>query len=78
MWKHAHRFTMLLGVQLLLGVAVWTHRAVIWLRTSHVALGALVLAQAVVLAWELVRRRTKGAAEMPSVVAPGVLVETGE
>ena len=55
LWSHVHRLTMLLGAQVLLGVFVWTHRAMLWLRTAHVAVGALVMAQAVVLAWQLVR-----------------------
>ena len=72
-WQHAHRLTMLLGAQLLIGIAVWSHRAVVWLRTAHVALGALVLAQSVILAWELVRR-SSSEDELPLVV-PEVLVE---
>ena len=55
LWGHAHRLTMLLGVQIVLGVFVWTHRGMLWLRTAHVAVGALVMAQAVVLAWQLMR-----------------------
>lgn len=60
LWRGVRRLTMLLGVQLLLGLAVWTHRAEIWLRTAHVGIGALILAQAVVLAWETWRRATPG------------------
>lgn len=48
---------LLLGllVQFGLGMAVFVHRGSVVLRTAHVAFGAIVLAQAVVLAWELVR-----------------------
>jgi protoheme IX farnesyltransferase len=53
---HAVRLGMLLAAQLLLGVAVFTHRGSVALRTAHVATGALLLAQAVVLAWEALRR----------------------
>ncbi|MDP3723863.1 MAG: heme o synthase [Candidatus Omnitrophota bacterium] len=45
------RLFALLCVQGLLGAALLASRGV-WLRTSHVALGALVVAQAVLLAWE--------------------------
>ena len=52
LWAHLPRLGLLLMAQFLLGIAVWTHRASTWMRTTHVALGALVLAQAVLLAWE--------------------------
>ena len=52
----SRRLLALLAAQIVLGVAVFLHRtyAYAMLRTSHVALGALVLAQAVVLVWESV------------------------
>lgn len=55
-WAAARRLLILIGVQSALGLSVWLHRGQILLRTAHVAVGALVLAQAVVLAWEVVRR----------------------
>ena len=57
-WRpHLMRLHALVGTQILLGIAVFFHRGSVPLRTGHVALGALVLAQSVVLAWEI-RRRT--------------------
>ncbi len=55
LWGHAVRLLLLLGCQLLVGFSVFLHRADVILRTAHVAIGALVLAQAVVLAWQTVR-----------------------
>ena len=50
----SRRLLALLAVQIVLGIAVFLHRtyAHAMLRTSHVAVGALVLVQAVVLVWE--------------------------
>jgi len=45
----------LVVAQSLVGLLVWAHRTSVMLRTTHVAMGALVLAQAVVLAWELAK-----------------------
>lgn len=53
---HLLRLHALLGSQLLLGLLVLAHRGAVWLRTAHMAVGSLVLAQAVVLAWEIARR----------------------
>jgi len=50
------RLAALVAVQLIVGAAVFTHRGSAALRTAHVALGALVLAQAVMAAWEVARR----------------------
>jgi len=55
LWGHAIRLLLLLGGQLLVGLSVFLHRADVMLRTAHVAMGALVLVQAVVLAWLIVR-----------------------
>ena len=55
-WAHALRLGGLIGGQLLLGIAVFFHRGSVALRTGHVAVGALVLVQAFVLAWDILRR----------------------
>jgi protoheme IX farnesyltransferase len=55
--SHALRLLTLIGAQLLLGVTVWLHRSDVVVRTTHVAVGALILAQAVVLVWELFHGR---------------------
>ena len=55
-WRSAVRLCWLVTAQLALGASVFLHRGSIPLRTAHVALGALVLAQAVTLAWDTVRR----------------------
>ncbi|MBI4343470.1 MAG: protoheme IX farnesyltransferase [Candidatus Omnitrophica bacterium] len=52
----AWRLPGLLLAQIMLGVVMLGHRQAVALRTAHVALGALVLAQSVLLAWELLRR----------------------
>ena len=57
LWHAAGRLAGLLGLQVILGSAVLMHRGAVTPRTAHLALGALVLAQAVLLAWQ-VRRRT--------------------
>ena len=54
-WYFAWRLLGLVGIQIVLGLLVFLHRGSVALRTSHVAIGALVLAQAVVLAWEMFR-----------------------
>ena len=50
------RLLILMLGQVALGLVVLGHRQAVPLRTGHVALGALVLAQAVVLNWDLFRR----------------------
>ncbi len=55
---HAWRLAALVGAQLLLGFAVFAHRGMLALRTAHQATGALILAQAMLLAWEVVRATT--------------------
>ena len=52
LWSHAVRLLLWLGIQVSLGLSVFLHRADVLIRTAHVAIGALVLAQAVVLAWQ--------------------------
>ena len=54
-FRHIRRLHALVGSQILIGLLVYTHRASVPLRTAHVALGALVLAQSVILAWDLHR-----------------------
>ena len=70
LWAHLPRLGLLLMMQFVLGIMVWMHRASTWMRTTHVALGALVLAQVVVLAWET-RRHTRPAQapETPKTLA---------
>ncbi len=56
LWAHGCSLLGLLIAQIIVGLAVFGHRGSVALRTGHLALGALVLAQAVVLGWETVRR----------------------
>ncbi len=42
----------LVGAQIALGFLVFFHRGLLLARTGHVALGALILAQGVILTWE--------------------------
>jgi len=55
-WGHTVRLLLLIGAQVVLGVATLGFRGSAVMRTSHVGIGALVLAQAVLLAWEIARR----------------------
>ncbi len=65
-WRHhVIRLHALLGTQIVLGGLVLAHRSAVALRTAHVAIGALVLAQAVLLAWETIRRTAPTAAIVP-------------
>lgn len=50
------RLSVLLAVQLIAGVCVYFYRSVVPLRTLHVGVGALILAQSVMLAWDVMRR----------------------
>lgn len=59
---HALRFAAFVVAQAGWGWGLFGHRGSVALRTGHVALGALVLAQGAVLAWELRRRRAPSAA----------------
>ena len=52
MWRAAACWLCLVLLQVGMGLSVFLHRASLPLRTLHVGCGALVLAQAVVLAWE--------------------------
>ena len=73
LWPHALRLLGVLSGQLLLGLAVFMHRNRIGLSTGHVALGALVLAQAIVLAWETYRVVAIGPTHaIPYAVSVGV------
>ena len=54
-WGAAGLLLLLLLGQLVLGVSVFFHRGSLPLRTGHVLIGSLVLAQAVLLAWEAAR-----------------------
>jgi protoheme IX farnesyltransferase len=75
--RFAGRALWLVGAQLALGLAVFAHRGSVPLRTAHVALGALVLAQAVVLVWASLRRlpasdtATRARHLLPRCQAPG-------
>ena len=64
-WRQTCRFAGVLGMQIMLGGFVFTHRGSVVGRTAHVVCGALVLAQAVILAWDILRRvaapRARGA-----------------
>jgi len=60
-WLHARRLMILVGAQLILGVSVFAHRRVVLLRTVHHGVGILVVVQAVMLAWELMRHTTRTA-----------------
>ena len=54
-WQYVIRLALLVGAQLALGVMVLGHRGSVLVRTAHVGIGSLILAQAVILAWELAR-----------------------
>ena len=56
--SHVKRLLGLLLTQLVVGLLVFTHRGAIGLRTAHVIIGALILAHAIVLAWDLLRSTT--------------------
>lgn len=64
------RLTGLVCAQVVAGVVVYTHRTAVLPRTGHVALGALILAQAVVLAWEAGRRSGSGVSSIRAVPRP--------
>lgn len=64
-WRLVLRFGGLLVLQVILGGLVLVYRASVGLRTGHVAIGALLLSQTVLLAWETARR----IAPVPSAVA---------
>jgi protoheme IX farnesyltransferase len=73
MFRGAVRLAGLLVVQLGLGGAVFVHRGALLLRTAHVAVGSLVLAQAVLLVWETSRSARRGATgwgQMPRTPNP--------
>ena len=59
-WSFAWRLTGCVALEVAVGTSVWWQRGAVALRTSHVALGSLVLAQSVVLAWETCRRAAPG------------------
>ncbi|MBI2093195.1 MAG: COX15/CtaA family protein [Candidatus Omnitrophica bacterium] len=67
--SHAWRVVLLLGVQLTLGVMVFLNRSSVGLRTAHVAVGALILSQAVLLAWEVWRRAGSPSCETDECVS---------
>ncbi|MBI3011082.1 MAG: protoheme IX farnesyltransferase, partial [Candidatus Omnitrophica bacterium] len=62
---HAWRLMGLVALQLVVGGVVFTHRASVALRTAHQALGALVLAQAILLAWQTIRYSSRSARARP-------------
>ncbi len=51
--SHAWRLAALLALQIVLGLTVFFHRGAAWWRTAHQAAGALVLAQLLILSWEI-------------------------
>ncbi len=53
--RHARRSEHLIGTQIILGIAAWVWRGNPAITTAHVVVGALLLAQAVVLAWQACR-----------------------
>ncbi|MBI3996098.1 MAG: protoheme IX farnesyltransferase [Candidatus Omnitrophica bacterium] len=69
-WRQMLRLLALLAVQVFLGVSVWMHRGAVPLRTGHVAVGALVLAQSVILAWEMAQRSRVARADATSPASP--------
>lgn len=66
LWRWTMRLVALLGAQVMLGWFVMDHRTLVLLRTAHVGIGALVLAQSVVLAWEAIRSVRWSAALAPA------------
>jgi cytochrome c oxidase assembly protein subunit 15 len=68
---HAWRLLGLLCMQIVLGVFVLTHRGEAALRTGHVAMGALVLAQTVVLVWEAFRAPLPFTSPVPAPAMSG-------
>jgi len=59
-WTFAWRLAGGVALEAAVGTSVWWQGGAVALRTSHVALGSLVLAQAVVLAWETLRDLAPG------------------
>ena len=68
LFRHTSRLAGLLGVQLAIGLSVLAHRGSVLWRTAHVAVGALVLGQAVLLAWDAARRVSPPSTGDPSAV----------
>lgn len=54
----SHRLLLLVMVQIGFGFSVFFNRGAVGLRSVHVVLGALILAQAIIFVWD-VRRRTE-------------------
>jgi len=69
---NARRLLGLLCVQVILGLVVLGHRGAVTSRTAHVALGALVLAQAVVVVWEAARSCHVSTSRVGPRIAVGV------
>ena len=74
-WRSVWHLFGLVGMQIALGLLVFTNRGSVALRTGHVAVGALLLARAVVLTWETLRQSSSSTAR----VGPGAMpLEAGE
>ena len=69
-WRAALRLAGLLMLQVAVGTGVFWHRRALLPRTAHVALGSLILAHAMLLAWDA-RRRTERRGHSPHVPAAG-------
>jgi protoheme IX farnesyltransferase len=59
-WAFAARLMALLALQVGVGLWVFFHRGSVPFRTAHVAVGALVLSQSVLLAWHVLRSSARG------------------
>ncbi len=69
---HVWRLCTLLALQMVLGISVLTHHGAVMLRSGHVVLGALILAQAVILAWEAIRQTVLLPATSSHAISVGV------
>lgn len=72
LFRNIRRLFWLLCAQAILGLVVFGHRGALTPRTAHVAIGALVLAQAVVVAWEAARSCRVSTSRVGPQIAVGV------
>ena len=70
----SRRLAGLVGLQVMLGGAAWWRPEQVALVTAHVAVGSLVLAQAVVVAWQAARVR-RGASIRVEMITGAVAAE---
>jgi len=75
LWRHAARLGALVLAQVALGLSVWQLGRWPLLRTAHVATGALVLAQTVLIAWQLRRGSATSRPARSWRVSLGPLIE---